>query len=139
MTVTNAEWMIKNGYKFYDLDCVFNRKEKICDIFIKHACIDTVKVHKNDTGIDTILKWLDMKHKEQILDDVEKRYLSSVIRPFKDEIQSIEKSRNWANNSDRLYFNMKNRDIFYLPNFKLGTMYKGMEPDKEYALDELGL
>ena len=80
-----------------------------------------------------------MEHKEQILDDVEKRYMSSFIKPFKDEIQSIEKNRNWANNSDRLYFNMKNRDIFYLPNFKPGTMYKWMEPDKEYALDELGL
>ena len=133
MTMTNAEWMIKNGYKFSDV-CL-------------KGSYDTIVISLNGKNLGKVRgtystafqQWLDMEHKEQILDDIEKRYLSSFIKPFKDEIQSIEKSRNWANNSDRLYFNMKNRDIFYLPNFKAGTMYKGMEPDRWYTLKELGL
>lgn len=34
------------------------------------------------------------------------------------------------------------RDVFYifsLPFFEKGTMYKGMETDKRYTLEELGL
>ena len=136
----NAEWMIKQGYKFKNID-IRQRPRDFCiyGIYIGNALIDTYRCTNEMTYIEVVLKWLDMEHKEPILDDVEKRYLSSFIKPFKDEIRSIEKSRNWANNSDRLYFNMKNRDIFYLPSFKLGTMYKGMKPGKEYALDELCL
>ena len=144
MTVTNAEWMIKNGYKFYDLDCVFNRKEKICDIFIKHTRIDTVKVNKNESGIDTIFKWLDMKHKEQILDDAEKRYLSGVIRPFKNDVTSIVKSTTLLD-SGRFeeiiieYDRFEDKFGFDLPPFKCGTMYKGMKVGKRYKPEELGL
>jgi len=32
-----------------------------------------------------------------------------------------------------------NNGIISFPNFKKGTMYKGMEVYKEYSLEELGL
>lgn len=133
MTMTNAEWMIKSGYKFSDV-CLKGSYGTIA-VFLNGKILGKVR----GTYSSAFQQWLDQEHKEPILDDVEKRYLSSFIKPFKDEIQSIEKNRNWANNSDRLYFNMKNGDIFYLPNFKPGAMYKGMEPNKDYSLDELGL
>lgn len=139
MTMTNAEWMIKNGYKFYDLDCVFNRKEKICDIFIKHACIDTVKVNKNDTRIDTIFKWLDGEHKEQILDDAEKRYLSAVIRPFRDKVTCIVKQSGSGDEYIQMYFSEGRDGGIVFPSFKVGAMYKGMESFKMYTPEELGL
>ncbi len=75
----------------------------------------------------------------QILDDVEKRYLSAVIRPFRNEIKSIEKYKNWSNNSECIHFYTKKGDFFYLKDFKLGTMYKGMKAGHCYTLDELGL
>lgn len=30
-------------------------------------------------------------------------------------------------------------DFIYLPFFKRGTMYKGMEQDRKYTIEELGL
>lgn len=144
MAVTNAEWMIKNRYKFYDLDCIFNEKENICDIFIKHTRIDTVKVNKNESGVDTIFKWLDMKHKEQILDDAEKRYLSGIIRPFKNDVTSIVKSTTlldsgWFEKIIIEYDRFGDKFGFGLPPFKCETMYKGMEVGKRYKPEELGL
>lgn len=75
----------------------------------------------------------------QILDDAERRYLSAVIRPFRNEIKSIEKYKNWSNNSECIHFYTKKGDFFYLKDFKLGTMYKGMKAGHCYTLDELGL
>lgn len=38
-----------------------------------------------------------------------------------------------------LYAKKKGTDYCSLPWFRKGTMYKGMETDKEYTLEELGL
>ena len=83
--------------------------------------------------------WLDMGHKGQLLDDVEKRYLSAVIEPFRNEIRAIGKDYSWTNKVQRIYFYTKADETFYLKSFKTGTMYKGMETHKKYSLEELGL
>lgn len=134
--MTNAERIIKNGYKFYDLDCDWNGKNGH-DIFIKNNCIGMIKGDNSPLG--AVLKWLDMEYEYPILNDSEKKYLSDVIRPFRGEIRSIQKHRNLSKTLDRIYFHMKNGDMFYLSNFKAETMYKGMELDKQYTLEELGL
>lgn len=136
MMMTNAEWLIKSGYDFYGLDIMQEDKGTYT---IWHCTDELDVIESNDSQFGALLAWLDQEHKEQILDDVEKRYLSGIIKPFRDKIKSIEKSRNWAKTSDRIYFHVKNDDMFYLPNFKVGAMYKGMKPDKEYTLEELGL
>jgi len=72
----------------------------------------------------------------QILDDVERRYLSAVIRPFRGRVKYIKK----IDATCEEYITIKvNVDWAYLPCFKKGAMYKGMEPNKEYTLEELGL
>lgn len=76
------------------------------------------------------------KREEPILDDKEKEYLSSVIRPFRDRIQYIVKRGSSA--KEYIVIEIKNDNI-YLPYFKKDTMYKNMELDKEYTLEELGL
>ena len=86
-----------------------------------------------------------VKLPKQIITDSEKRYLSSVIKPFKDRIRCIIKSRNFPDEYLRIhlerydYDDKKNHDIIYLPCFEVGTMYKGMELGKGYTLKELGL
>ena len=73
---------------------------------------------------------------KQILDNVEKRYLENVIRPFKDKVTSIEKLNYW----DDEYINIDMcNEATDLPNFKKNTMYKGMKIGKKYTLKELGL
>jgi len=77
------------------------------------------------------------KREEPILDDKEKEYLSSVIRPFRDKVEYIVKKNVFA----KIYYIYirLNDDSADLPNFKENTMYKNMKLDEEYTLEELGL
>ena len=77
-----------------------------------------------------------MKRTEQILDKEEKKYLENVIRPFRYRVIYISKISTSTSEYIRIGIN---NDECMLPYFKAGTMYKGMKPDKEYTLKELGL
>lgn len=74
-----------------------------------------------------------------ILDDVEKRYLSAVIRPFRKRVDSIMKISDPLSYDKEYIFIKLDEDSFSLPYFKTGTMYQGMELEKVYTLEELGL
>ena len=76
--------------------------------------------------------------KEEILDEAEKRYLSSVIRPFRDKIKYIIKVKSSYDNNFYIRI-VLNNDVSTLPYFKKNTMYKGMKLDKKYTLKELNL
>lgn len=73
---------------------------------------------------------------KEILDEEEKEYLSAVIKPFRDKIEYIEK-----HGVDKEYIDIciRNDSRITFPYFKSGTMYKGMELNKKYTLEELGL
>lgn len=76
------------------------------------------------------------KREEPILDDKEKEYLSNVIRPFKDEVNALVKMAILK----RKYICIKlENECVYLPYFNKDTMYKNMELNTEYTLEELGL
>lgn len=77
------------------------------------------------------------ERKEEILDEVEKRYLASVIRPFRKRVKSIAKK--YFIGDEYIILFMKDSPNIRLPYFIEGTMYKEMEPDREYTLEELGL
>jgi len=73
-----------------------------------------------------------------ILDEKEKEYLSAVIKPWENRIKSIAKHH--YKGEEYVYFYCSGiGNSFGLPYFSEGTMYKGMELDKEYTLEELGL
>ncbi len=74
---------------------------------------------------------------KEILDETEKRYLKSIIRPFKDKIRRISKETTFGGEY-YIYIDLDD-DSISLPNFKKGTMYNGMKDNKEYTLKELGL
>lgn len=83
-----------------------------------------------------------VKLPKQILTDAEKRYLSNVIEPFRDRVMYVIKSNGSTGEFININLNHYNgwfSDLITLPVFKKGTMYKGMEIDKRYNLDELGL
>ena len=89
-----------------------------------------------------------IKIDKPILDDIEKKYLSNVIKPFRDKVIGITKY-NYSNNGEYIHIKLKRTispvDYFIplesinLPIFKRGIMYKGMELDKEYTLEQLEL
>ena len=74
----------------------------------------------------------------KILDEAEQRYLSAVIRPFRDNVKSIVKC-DLESNQEFIAIYCKNGDSTFLPYFEAGTMYKEMERRREYTLEELGL
>lgn len=98
----------------------------------KNGCrnLDIVKVER------PVKYEIVFERKEEILDKTEKRYLANIIRPFRDRVKWIRKSK--FSDNEYISIEVKNERIL-LPYFSKGTMYKEMEKDKEYTLKELGL
>lgn len=77
----------------------------------------------------------------QILDDAKRRYLRAVIRPFRNRVEYIVKSSSWCNR-DCCYVKVGFRDLsddMKFPLLREDDMYKDMELDRNYSLEELGL
>lgn len=74
---------------------------------------------------------------KEILDDKEREYLSNVIKPFRDKVEYIIKFDLLPEEYISIW--LPKHETTDLPCFKRGTMYKGMEIEKEYTLEELGL
>lgn len=135
--MTNAEWMIKNGYKFSDLHFSCDNNG---DIVI--SLNDKILVRELFITFEYALKrWLDMEHDEKILNDAEKKYLSAVIKPFRNRVDYICKVNTPERyEAERIDIGFTDESIdMALPIFESGTMYKGMDLGKEYTLEELGL
>lgn len=95
---------------------------------------DIVRIDR-PVGYETIYK------NDEILDSTEKKYLAAVIKPFRDKVKNIAKiDRDDGKQYICIchYGGLYNENIT-LPYFKSGTMYVGMESNKEYTLEELGL
>ena len=92
---------------------------------------------------ERFLNWLLEEANEPVLDDVERKYLSEVIRPFRKKITHISKVIHYGVDRQYISITIKDEDGFRdrlnLPDFENDTMYKGMEINKEYTLKELGL
>lgn len=86
-------------------------------------------------------------YKGPILDDIEKKYLSNVIQPYKKYYNmKIRKEVFWCYGTYQrivilLCHKTANHSIqcINLPFFKVNSMYKGMELDETYTLEDLGL
>lgn len=150
--MTNAEWMIKwmikNGYKFKNINIRQSQRDScIYGVYIGNALIDTYRCTNEITYWDVIMNWLDMEHKEPpILDESERQYLLGVIKPFRDDVEYIVK-RDGSDfgNFEYIIVNYKCKlcdgavGFFSFPPFKKGTIYKRMEPNRKYTLEELEL
>ena len=137
--MNNAEWTIQNGMKFSKLSSWYLGGRNI-------VCYDSRNLYEEESSVvqkNIIIKWLDMEHTEQILDDSEKQYLSAVIRPFRDKVKYITKGSDeelWDSSDYRLMITFANEYFdMYFPSFSKDTMYKGMKLDHKYSLEELGL
>lgn len=79
------------------------------------------------------------ERKEEILDEVEKRYLTEVIRPFRKRIQFIQKKKEITEINPYIRIVCEDNDNLVFPYIIDNSMYKGMEVNKKYTLKELGL
>lgn len=79
-----------------------------------------------------------------ILDEAEKRYLRAVIKPFRNRVISISKYFYVFDNAYAINIcvlssvGIFEKEIIRLPLFR-NEMYKGMEKNKPYTLEELDL
>ncbi len=123
--MTNFEYYIAGGMKYEGWRKFYDK--------------DQFEV-KGASTIDKYNNWLLKEHKEPILDDVEKEYLSNVIKPFRNRVTSISKDKDAK---DAIYYIAiridDGRDFCFLPYFKSNRMYKNMEIGCDYTLKELGL
>lgn len=118
--------ILKMGYK--DPQTVFH------DI---KAYIDPEIQRTSDFFTSNILDWMAQEYKPELLDYSEKKYLSEVIRPFRKEVTAIEKLEAPAGR-EYIVIILKD-DGMHFPCFKKDTRYKGLELEKRYAPEELGL
>lgn len=81
--------------------------------------------------------------RQPVLDKVERRYLKTVFRPFHKKIISVCKKSSSDEEIEWLFLNLKPlnnlEDYMTFPMFEAGTMYKNMELNKNYTLEELGI
>lgn len=136
MTKTNLE-----QYKIALEEIFYEGCNNQAEIFnkIKTNCDSNIRSQHGQTYIDDILDWMAQPYRESILDEAERKYLSDVIRPFRNKIDTISKFTTWDGSSQYIYISMKDNHIATLPVFPKGTMYKGMEGGKHYSLKKLGL
>ena len=94
----------------------------------------------DENGTSAYNAWLEEEYVPDILTDKEKAYLSAVIKPFRKKVKCINKiDHDNINQITYIRIDMLNEDFASLPLFEKETMYKGMEVDKKYTLEDLGL
>ena len=131
VTIKGGETFIKIATDFYSRKVTSCFSEVITDDDIKQKKIIKIEEPTYETVYES---------KVEILDEVEKRYLSNFIRPFRDEVYYIAKHEYYVDNIKyyRISIVMKNDDDIYLPRYNK-KMYKGMETNKKYTIKELGI
>lgn len=122
------------------------KEELNLEDFIKRSgicsAIHRVRKENNCNGwsCEECREWLKQPYQEpSILNDTEKEYLKTVIKPWRKRIISIKVN---IFDEDSEYISIKIKDDALstsLPTFKEGAMYKGMIRGMEYTLEDLDL
>ena len=88
-----------------------------------------------------VMEWLLEEYKEPVLDEVEKEYLSAVIKPFRKKVSYISKLEKGYPETDQfIKITLINDEYVCLPYFtRKSRMYIGMKKFRHYTLQELGL
>ena len=108
---------------------------------IAHLC----NLKDNYSSLGKIIKIEEPEYKTvyeskvEILDETEKRYLRGVIRPFRSKVLQIAKKYDNFTGLEYIRIIIKDDVSLEFPSFSKNIMYKNMEEDKEYTLEELGL
>ena len=122
-----------------DLDGVVYRK----NFYFTDYSLFAVGDDKPEVGVLNYLlngKYKVIKLPKPVFTDEEKEYLSTVLKPFRNEIDYIYKCSTYRGEKEYIAISFKKitRDMFF-PEYPTGTMYKGVILNKEYSLDDLGL
>ena len=112
------------------------------EVFDKENNLFSAFAYTDKRLLESYLEWLEDEYKAPILDEKEREYLKSFIRPWKHLTVTVKKTSNYY--GERIVISYLNKNLSYfetisLPIFERNTMYKGMELNKDYTLEDLGL
>ena len=135
---------MKNIEKYYD---AIKHKLQTTDVLNLYCTVNKIRTgcdycHEGRNCRECCLKnleWLNQEYKDPILDDVEREYLSAVIKPFRKKISYIRKSKDFCKGKKYIKIELCDGDCMFFPNLSNNAMYKGMKLDRNYTLEELGL
>lgn len=130
----NIEKYKDNIEKHINVCGLYREIYKIKNREYAHDCCENC-----DECYDRCIRWLAEEYKEPVLDEVEREYLSAVIKPFRKKVVYIKKNKNSSNGMQYLTIVICDDDYMYFPYIDDDAMYKGMEVNKEYSLEELDL
>ena len=103
------------------------------DVFDK--CFSNV-LFKNVTWENSPIQYRN----NELLTSKEKEYLKFIFRPFASDIEYVQKVI--TGNGEYIWVHLRRGEkitLMHFPEFEKGTMYKGMKPEVEYTLKELGI
>ena len=136
MSKTNLEKYKKELGKIFYEGC-FNPAAMFAKIKTNYD--SNIRSSYGQTYADAILDWMAQPYKEPILNDTEREYLAAVIRPFREMIAYIVKAQDFDDGKQCIRIILQNGDGMHFPYLDDDEMYKGMEVNKDYSLEELGL
>ena len=129
-------------YMTFDVSQNKNGTIKSIDIYYDLKRIEKINFLSETSAqqaMNAIGNWLEEEYVPDILTDEEKTYLSAVIKPFRKDIKYITKKDFAIKAKEYLLIKVHDLSTAALPLFEKETMYKGMEVNKNYKLEELGL
>ena len=138
-TSAKYKWIArdKNGYL-----CVYEEKPKKYNTFYlndSHNLCD-FRIEPFE-GLFKKVTWEvgPIKFRKDVLDEIERKYLKAVLRPFRNRVVRVVKLKFPACSDYYLRADLDNGDHLSFPNFPAGTMYNGIELCRGYTLEELGI
>ena len=111
-----------------------------CPFFKVMCCVKTrCWVENKELYSDKFLDQ-EIEIEDEPLTDKERQYLSSVIKPFRNNVETIEKigSEYLDSDNDFIVVHLV-EDSISLPILNTSFKFKGMELNKQYTLKELRL
>ena len=128
--IYNAKPYKDEGYGYFNTKfgcgCLFNK------------CVSDV-LFKNVTWENSPIQYRD----REILTHKEREYLKFVFKPFASDILYVRKIQSYVIDDieyiEAVTCKGGRTASMLFPDFKRGTMYKGMKPKTKYTLKELGI
>jgi hypothetical protein len=117
---------IRIGFLFSRVSCGKNETINAMDLIAK-------SIYDKNATIKLVIEC-----EEEILDEIEKRYLENILKPFKNRNIKIKKCECFSSEYLYIYTDDYSSEMSF-PEFDKGTMYKGMKKDYEYTIEELNL
>ena len=124
ITFKSGDTIIKNGKKTYS-----NSYFTTYDNQIYKEIIAKIEEPEYKTVYENVF---------DVLDEKERKYLKDVIRPFRNRVKHITKG-NVFECKEFITICIDDYYAVNLPLFEKGTMYVGMETDKNYTLEDLNI